>query len=186
MTKIDRSALFADETENYRQPVNVEPGDQVLFRFRTRENNVEHVYLNARTVRTELKKVKTENSFDYYETLVRMGEGQFRYFFEVVSGEERIYYSKTGITAIRSHNEGAFSVLPGFSTPDWAKGAVMYQIFVDRFRKGDPDSGVMIGEYFYGGRLVQRVDDWVLRWRFGRGSGETGLSETPGCRSDLV
>ena len=160
MATIDRSALFADETEEFRQPVNIEPGDEVVFRFRTRENNVEHVYLNARSVRSELKKVRNENSFDYYETRVRMGDGLFRYFFEVISGEERVFYTKSGTTTIRSHNEGAFVVLPGFSTPDWAKGAVMYQIFVDRFRKGDPDSGVLTGEYAYGGRQVCRVDDW--------------------------
>ena len=26
-----------------------------------------------------------------------------------------------------------FQIMPGFKTPDWAKGAVMYQIFADRF-----------------------------------------------------
>ncbi|MBQ7161028.1 MAG: glycoside hydrolase family 13 protein [Clostridia bacterium] len=39
----------------------------------------------------------------------------------------------------------------GFSTPDWIKGGVMYQIFVDRFAKGGEvkkrDDAVMIGDW---------------------------------------
>lgn len=31
-----------------------------------------------------------------------------------------------------------FVILPGFVTPAWAKGAVMYQIFVDRFLQRRP------------------------------------------------
>ena len=34
--------------------------------------------------------------------------------------------------------------MPGFKTPDWAKGAVMYQIFVDRFYNGDKSNFAMV------------------------------------------
>ena len=40
-------------------------------------------------------------------------------------------------------------IQPGFSTPEWAKGAVMYQIFVDRFYNGDPTNDVEDREYIY-------------------------------------
>ena len=43
----------------------------------------------------------------------------------------------------------SFGIIPGFKTPDWAKGAVMYQIFVDRFCNGDPFNDVLTGEYYY-------------------------------------
>ena len=36
----------------------------------------------------------------------------------------------------------------------------MYQIFVDRFCKGLPDSGVLTGEYAYAGSQVERVEYW--------------------------
>jgi len=52
-----------------------------------------------------------------------------------------------------------------FSTPDWAKGAVMYQIFVDRFARGSKpvpvrDDAVMI-EDWYGGipEYAEKVGD---------------------------
>ncbi len=33
--------------------------------------------------------------------------------------------------------------------PDWAKGAVMYQIFMDRFCNGDASNDVLDREYVY-------------------------------------
>ena len=53
-----------------------------------------------------------------------------------------------------------FKITPGFYTPDWAKGAVMYQIFTDRFCNGDPDNDVESMEYVYIGKPVYRVKDW--------------------------
>ncbi len=53
-----------------------------------------------------------------------------------------------------------FVVIPGFKTPAWAKGAVMYQIYVDRFCNGDRGNDVLTGEYCYIGEQVDRVEDW--------------------------
>lgn len=54
----------------------------------------------------------------------------------------------------------AFRITPGFHTPEWAKGAVMYQIFVDRFCNGDQSNDVTECEYVYIGRPVHQVTDW--------------------------
>ena len=51
-------------------------------------------------------------------------------------------------------------LLPGFHVPDWAKGALMYQIFIDRFCNGDPDNDVVSDEYIYIGFPVMKIDDW--------------------------
>ena len=53
-----------------------------------------------------------------------------------------------------------FKYIPNFHTPDWAKGAVFYQIFVDRFYNGDPSNDVETREYYYLGNYSQQVDDW--------------------------
>ncbi len=47
-----------------------------------------------------------------------------------------------------------FCIIPGFHTPAWAKGAVMYQIFVDRFYNGDSSNDVVDREYSYIGEPV--------------------------------
>ena len=44
--------------------------------------------------------------------------------------------------------------------PEWLKGAVMYQIYVDRFCNGDPSNDVETGEYFYIGDTSVKVDNW--------------------------
>lgn len=38
---------------------------------------------------------------------------------------------------------------PTFETPDWVKNAVVYQIFTDRFRDGDPTNNTPAGSFFY-------------------------------------
>ena len=54
----------------------------------------------------------------------------------------------------------AFRITPGFHTPEWAKGAVFYQIYVDRFYNADPSNDVLSGEYYYVGSQSERVTDW--------------------------
>ena len=48
---------------------------------------------------------------------------------------------------------------PGFSAPAWAKGAVIYQIFPDRFRDGRTDNNPKTGDV--------RYDDPVLKLTWG-------------------
>ncbi len=53
-----------------------------------------------------------------------------------------------------------FQIAPGFSVPKWARGAVFYQIFVDRFYNGDPSNDVEDNEYCYIGEGTRKVKDW--------------------------
>ena len=80
-------------------------------------------------------------------------------FFEIQAGRVVCYYNKLGVTR-ELQEMYSFGIIPGFHTPDWAKGAVMYQIFVDRFCNGDPSNDVLTGEYSYIGEQVNKVDDW--------------------------
>ena len=53
-----------------------------------------------------------------------------------------------------------FRLIPGFHTPNWAKGAVFYQIFVDRFYNGDHSNDVEDREYIYIHQYSRKVTDW--------------------------
>lgn len=57
----------------------------------------------------------------------------------------------------RAEEYYSFIIQPGFSTPEWAKGAVMYQIFVDRFYNGDPTNDVEDDEYIYIGAPCKKL-----------------------------
>ena len=53
-----------------------------------------------------------------------------------------------------------FNFYPEFKTPDWAKGAVFYQIFTDRFCNGDPTNDVLDREYSYVRLHSEQEKDW--------------------------
>lgn len=155
----NKRAVFSDETENYRTPAEPEPGDKVNIRIRTKKNNVDFVYLVYDDIKQPMKWIESKDGFDYYGTDVKLGNETIRYYFEIISGKIHCYYTQMGVTReIEEHY--LFGIVPGFKTPDWAKGAVMYQIFVDRFCNGDPTNDVVSGEYVYINEKVQKVEDW--------------------------
>ena len=156
---LNKDALFSDGSEYYRCPSEPMPGDTVKIRFRTQRNNVDAVYLVYGDVRQEMEIWSSFNGFDYYETQIKMGEDIFRYHFEVVYGWVTCYYTYQGVS-VNSEERTEFEIYPGYHTPTWAKGAVMYQIFVDRFYNGDPSNDVATGEYSYIGDVSVHVDDW--------------------------
>lgn len=97
--------------------------------------------------------------FNYYETKIHLKEDSVKYYFEIQRDSGVIYYNRLG--AKSEHAErGDFEIIPGFSVPDWAKGAVMYQIFTDRFCNGDKSNDVLSDEYAYINEHVSRAEDW--------------------------
>ena len=152
-------ALYSDTTSNYLDPEEPKAGEQVHIRFRTAKNNVDTVCLVSGGRRYVMHKVLTERHFDYYETETVLSGGRFAYHFEIVSGPVKVFFDSRG--PVSDPNEYYdFIVFPGFSTPAWSKGAVMYQIYVDRFCNGDPSNDVVDGEYAYIGQPVHKVENW--------------------------
>lgn len=159
--KMNRQALFADETWDYRRPEEPDAGELVKFRFRTLKGDVDRVsYIEEdKNIEAEMTKAASDMLFDYYEYETRVGSEPQRYYFQVVKGSEICYFNRLGAT-MDIQSCYAFRITPGFHTPEWAKGAVMYQIFVDRFCNGNTENDVQENEYVYIGRPVHRVVDW--------------------------
>ncbi|MCC8017812.1 MAG: glycoside hydrolase family 13 protein [Lachnospiraceae bacterium] len=156
---LHKNSLFSDGTADYRIPPEPKANEKVRIRFRTDVNNVDLVILHHGEEDFEMRVAESDGQFDFYEAEIQLGEEAFRYYFEVVSGVLRCYYDRAGVA--REHRKQyEFCIVPGFSTPDWAKGAVMYQIFTDRFYNGDPSNDVKSGEYYYINRPVKEVDFW--------------------------
>ena len=142
------NALFSDETANYVTPMEPDPGDIVTIRFRTWKDNVDKVYLVSNDRHLAMEYEKSEGDFDYFKIRLVMPEESVRYFFEIHAGKIRCLYNKIGVSRDRL-DVYDFTIAPGFHTPEWAKGAVMYQIFVDRFSSGDTNNTVEDCEYYY-------------------------------------
>lgn len=158
-----REAVFSDETDSYIAPSEPSMGENIRIRLRTAKDDVEKVFLinyeDGEPLEMLMKKVCCNRYFDYYEINIILDREELLYVFKLENGEEMLYYDKLGAgTEIR--NAYFFRLIAGYKTPDWAKGAIMYQIFVDRFCRGDEKNDVLDDEYIYIDIPTRHISDW--------------------------
>lgn len=155
----NRRAIFSDTTSEYVTPAEPSAYDQVTIRIRTAKNNVDRVFVVCQGRKYLMYKESSTGDFDFYCHELQLDNEKVSYYFELNTGRIVGYYDTRGL--VQEVNEYYdFVIIPGFKTPDWAKGAVMYQIYVDRFCNGDASNDVLSGEYCYINEPVQKVEDW--------------------------
>lgn len=154
-----KEAVFSDGTILYRNPQETNLFDIVKIRIRVSHNNLDEVWLRNKNQKLGMNLWLTEGLFDYFEVALVIKEECESYYFELVKGDRTYYYNTSGV-AEDTVPEKSFTILAGYKTPDWAKGAVFYQIFVDRFYNGDVSNDVLDNEYHYIGESVAQVLDW--------------------------
>ncbi|MCM1102331.1 MAG: glycoside hydrolase family 13 protein [Acetatifactor muris] len=155
----NRRAIFSDTTEDYVTPSEPSAYDIVTIRIRTAKNNVDRVFLVYQGQKYLMNRESSTEDFDFYYHKLQLDNEKVTYYFELHTGHVTGYYDVRGL--VQDINEYYdFVIIPGFKTPGWAKGAVMYQIYVDRFCNGDPSNDVLTDEYCYIGEPVHRVEDW--------------------------
>ena len=159
---IKREAIFSDETNGYVNPP--EPGayDNISICIRVAKDDVDRVEIlhgKNYSETTLLRKYHSDYYFDYYKIFTDISNVVFRYVFRISKGKETVYYDRVGVSdGIRVFQ--GFEIIPDFKTPNWAKGAIMYQIFVDRFCRGDGSNDVLDDEYIYLGVPCIRTTNW--------------------------
>lgn len=142
--------LYSDQTELYANPSEPEPGQSVNIKLRAYKDN-----LSTATVVTDSGKqipMRVESSdksgiFEYWAAT--LPPGNYRYKFKVSNGSDTGWYNAVGFYDRETDNEYSFWMNSSFQTPDWAKDATYYQIFVDRFYNGNPKNDVKDGEYVF-------------------------------------
>lgn len=153
-------ALFSDGTEYYRSPAQPALGQEITVRFRTAAANADAVYVICNGNRLHMSFEKRNGLFDFYTAVLpNVEEGHYEYYFEVQCARTRCYYNKIGVQKDVNPDYN-FEICCDFFTPEWARGAVFYQIFVDRFCNGDPSNDVLDQEYCYIGDGTRRITDW--------------------------
>ena len=156
---LNKRALFSDMTADYVDPCEPQPYSTVKIRFRAAKNNIDRVFFVVKNQQEMMLKEIQDDMFDYYSIDIHLEDQKFEYYFKIMAGRIICYYDKRGV--VKTENPAySFFLLPGFSTPAWAKGAVMYQIYVDRFYNGDPTNDVLSDEYSYIGDHTTQVTDW--------------------------
>lgn len=158
-TLFNADAVFSDGTKEFRNPPEPKAGEEVVLSIRTAKDNVDSVYLHSGDSTYEMIKSSSDEMFDYYSIGVVMPQEIFIYYFELKSGKRTCFYNHIGVCT-NPNPDYNFVITPGFSTPEWAKGAVIYQIFVDRFCNGDPSNDVEDNEYIYIGQGTRKAKNW--------------------------
>ncbi|MEG2870532.1 MAG: glycoside hydrolase family 13 protein [Clostridium sp.] len=163
MERINRDALFCDETEEYRNPCEADEGDRIELLFRTERTDADAVYYinleDEHDGEHRLSYIFCDKLFSYYRTVITAGKAPINYFFRIEKNGDVCYYNRLGVVE-SSPEDYPFRITPGFHVPKWIEGAVIYQIYIDRFCNGDPSNDVVSNEYVYIGKPVERVTDW--------------------------
>lgn len=156
---LNKRALFSDMSSEFVCPPDPNPYSIVTIKFRAAKNNIDKVYFVCKNEKHLMMKYKSDDLFDWYEYELELDDEKVSYYFEVSAGKLTCVYDFRGV--VKNVEEYyKFVIVPGHHVPRWAKGAVMYQIYVDRFYNGDPSNDVLTDEYNYIGEHVTRVEDW--------------------------
>lgn len=144
--------------------------DDKTFRVRVRTlgNDVEQAWINIDTAAgvksIQLAKVGTARGLDAFGGVVTSDIEKPTAWFTFFDGGAKLILESKGKVAIGPNESVAmkpigfsFDVKPAIETPTWARHAVWYQIFPERFRNGDPNNDP--GDKFYE-NLVPWTSDW--------------------------
>ena len=151
--------FFSDGTKEYRNPVDVKAGDNVTVRFRVPAGYPAAPILHMERGCIRMRLAEAGRKFDYYKGTITVGNRQEWYYFSFTLDNNIYYYDRSGVTE-HATEEFYFRLTPDFYVPEWAKGAIMYQIYIDRFCNGDKHNDVQTGEYTYIGTPVEQIKEW--------------------------
>lgn len=152
-------AIYSDETKQFRSPAEPLSTDEVEISIRVGRGTFSAVFLCTEEREYLMEEGEKDGIFEYFKTTLPPTEEKTTYYFRLQNGDAVGFYTKYGYFD-EFKNEGEFQIIRNYQTPDWAKGAVMYQIYPDRFCNGDPSNDVKTNEYVYLQRMAEQVEDW--------------------------
>ena len=161
----------------YVEPLFPEKGEQVVIRIQTGATDRVHTvrlvsFQLGREKQIVLHKVR-QTPFSLYEGSVKVLDDPIYWYF-MIQAEDRAYsYSTAGLKASVPPLRECFSLRPGLQDVPWVGGAICYQIFPDRFKKGGSHTGAIPGEYNFDGGIVtvHSFDEQPLEYEWGAADG---------------
>lgn len=112
----------------------------------------------------------SDELFDYYEAVITPGYTKVCYYFELVDGNEQVFYAQERFSHQPPDSRNEYFLFPYinkgdlYSCDNWLQDAIVYQIFVDRFNKENIDENWYKEPWHYdifGGNLqgiIQKLD----------------------------
>ncbi|MDO3411353.1 glycoside hydrolase family 13 protein [Saccharibacillus sp. CPCC 101409] len=128
--------------------------ETIQLRIRTKKDDVERVYVvggdkyawERTRGETPMRIFASDALFDYWECDIKPPYRRLKYGFKLESGSEQVWMNEDGFHFEERTNSDDFYEIAYINpedvlqTPDWAKNAVFYQIFPERFANGDPST----------------------------------------------
>ena len=89
----------------------------------------------------QLHHIKNENNYVLFENNIYLEtKAIYHYYFSFEANHKFIYFKAKNINNYQSvSREDMWKMSVNYTVPDWAKGKIMYHIFVDRFYRGNKD-----------------------------------------------
>ncbi|MDH5372320.1 MAG: alpha amylase N-terminal ig-like domain-containing protein, partial [Acidimicrobiia bacterium] len=116
--------------------------ESIRFRLTTEPGFTEAIVARIDGVGTPMRRYAEDQRFAYWEAVVDPGGPTFEYSFALRFGTDRhVYLVPAGVTNSAERLDFwslDVSLTPRVEVPAWARGAIIYQIFPDRFADGDP------------------------------------------------
>ena len=155
---INRAAIRHDSRDSlYKLPFGaVTLGTTATLRLRTAAHDVESVKVrvystvsNGQSLKSMVKvATDSEGGYDFWEYRIpaQTDLGVLYYRFIISDGATTVYYEDDNrydgglgetVNTSGDRSWNIYIYKPDFNTPEWAKNAVIYQIFIERFRNGD-------------------------------------------------
>ncbi len=133
----------------------------LLLGMRAQANDAQRVVAHVRAVGKPwqdypLAKTVSQYGFDRFGTLIQTDAQRLEYYFELFDGSSTLRYPAEDPGAARATGYSV-GMEPKFETPDWAKHAVWYQIFPERFRNGDSANDP-------GDKDFEHLVKWTSNW----------------------
>lgn len=140
--KPESSFAYATDCDTLAVSLRVAQSD----RFEGIEILYNNKYDFTKTRRTaEMVKCASDGTFSYYRADISLPDARFAYIFRLTQNGKIYYYSEDGLSGDYNFDFAYYSFFqfPFINSADvakvvgWAESAVFYQIFVDRFARGD-------------------------------------------------
>lgn len=139
--------LFHDQGHIYMSPMEPKKGETVTIRLRTLRYNVSRAQIQYTTDegvtwKTSNMEYEKQDDTGYYDLwkgeLIAEGDSvRYRFIVSNVDILNTVYYDTKGIVPLEGSYTDCWQFVPGHDVPDWAMGALWYNLMPDAFYNGN-------------------------------------------------
>ena len=123
--------IFSDETNEYVSIQSLKNRQNIRIQIRIFKDDKPDIILVNHQDNSEvvMSKLRSSEYFDFYYADLE-DRDYLKYYFKIIDGEKTLFFTRFGVTDYLKE-DALFEYNKGFTLPDWAKGALMYQIFIE-------------------------------------------------------